>query len=531
MSKKLAICFLCFTLVFSLMLDVANAKIITAQGEQEYTATKYLDNIRLYTPELIIFMNQFPKGADLHNHLSGAYFAEEMLVLGARQGYMYDLSEQQVLPPNTKKNAKIISVAELLNRPDDLKKYLDAVSMRGFYKNTVHGSDHFFATFDYIAYALDGPESLARVIARNHSQHVYYVEFMRDVVPQELYAKVRELLPQKEFTVSKLADAYKKIQPYLKSEEFVKAVNVAMSAQLRATDKILREKYNLTILGEHPDIIVKFIPHLYRHQSNYELFIRSATSLSATQIHKDIVAVNLVQCEAHPLAMKNFDAQMEILDFLYNNMNKPNILLHAGELNLRDSSLEAMRERISKSITKGHALRIGHGVSIAWENNPYATLNLMKERGIPIEICLSSNDVILGVVGADHPLKLYLEAGVPVTLNTDDEGVARSNLSQEYVRAAQEHNLSYATFKEIARNALEYSLLAGESIFEPRNAKFEQEYKIKSKYEDYIFGKFATSKLNIKELGEKAYFQIKHERDLDLFEKSLNSKKVKTEFR
>ncbi len=524
MKNYVASCILCLSFIFAF--EVAAAKTtITTQSEQEHIATTYLDKIRVHTPELIIFMNKFPKGADLHNHLVGAYFAEEMLIYGAKHGYMYDIVAQQVLPPNTEKSAKVISVAELLNRPEDLKNYLDAVSMRGFYKNTMHGSDHFFATFDYIAYALDGPESLARVIARNHGQNVSYVEFMQDVVPQALYAKVRELLPQEKFNEQKLTEALKIVKPYLDSKEFAKAVNDAMVAKFQATDEVLRNKYKLTMLGEHPDIIVKFIPHLYRHQSNYELFVRAATSLMATKVNKDIVAVNLVQCEAHPLAMKNFDNQMEILDFLYDNLDKPNILLHAGELNLRDSSLEAMRDRISKSITKGHALRIGHGVSIAWEDNPHATLSMMKQRGIPIEICLSSNDVILGVVGNDHPLKLYLEAGVAVTLNTDDEGVARSNLSQEYVRAAQEHNLSYVTFKQIARNALEYSLLAGESIFESRNAQLEQPYRVKAKYIPYISGNLAAKKLNIKELGEKAYFQIKHERSLAQFENSLAAKK------
>ncbi len=512
---------LCFMLVFTLLLQVAEAKNTAPMlTEQEQPVSAYLEKTRNYTPELIIFMNKFPKGADLHNHLVGAYFAEEMLIYGAKKGYMYDMSSQQVLAPNTEKNENIISVQELLNRPEDLKTYLDNVSMRGFYKNTIHGSDHFFATFDYIPYVLDNPENLARVIARNYSQHVYYVEFMQDVVPQALYAQVRKLLPQEQFDAKKLKDALNKITPYLNSKEFATAVNDAINTKFKATDEVLRKKYKLTILGEHPDIVVKFIPHLYRHQSNYELFVRAATSLTSTKINKDIVAVNLVQCEAHPLAMQNFDTQMEILDFLYNNLEKPNILLHAGELNLRDSSLEAMRERISTSITKGHALRIGHGVSIAWESDPHKTLAMMKQKGIPIEICLSSNDVILGIVGNDHPIKLYLEAGVAVTLNTDDEGVARSNLSQEYVRAAQEHNLSYTTFKTIARNALEYSLLAGESIFEPRNAKFEQEYRVKPKYQAYINGNLATEKLNIKKLGEKAYFQIRHERDLTLFEKN-----------
>ena len=58
---------------------------------------------------------------------------------------------------------------------------------------------------------------------------------------------------------------------------------------------------------------------------------------------------------------------------------------------------------------------------------------MMKDRAVLVEICLTSNDVILNVKGADHPLPDYLKAGVPVTLASDDEGVARIDLSSEYL--------------------------------------------------------------------------------------------------
>jgi adenosine deaminase len=83
----------------------------------------------------------------------------------------------------------------------------------------------------------------------------------------------------------------------------------------------------------------------------------------------------------------------------------------------------------------------------------------MRIKKIAVEISLSSSATILGVTGAWHPLRQYLKAGVPVVICTDDEGVSRSDLTNEYVRAVLEHNLSYAELKQISRNGLEYSFL------------------------------------------------------------------------
>jgi hypothetical protein len=66
------------------------------------------------------------------------------------------------------------------------------------------------------------------------------------------------------------------------------------------------------------------------------------------------------------------------------------------------------------------------------------------------------------VKGADHPLALYREAGVPVVLSTDDEGVSRIDMTNEYLRAAAEHGLKYSDLKAMARDSLEYAFLPGQ---------------------------------------------------------------------
>ena len=114
---------------------------------------------------------------------------------------------------------------------------------------------------------------------------------------------------------------------------------------------------------------------------------------------------------------------------------------------------------------KGHAERIGHGVAIMNEDDPYGLLREMARRSVMVEICLTSNDTILGIRKEQHPLATYLQFGVPVALATDDEGVARSEISREYLRAVEEHGLGYSQLKMMARNSLQYAFLPGESLW------------------------------------------------------------------
>jgi adenosine deaminase len=121
---------------------------------------------------------------------------------------------------------------------------------------------------------------------------------------------------------------------------------------------------------------------------------------------------------------------------------------------------------IREAIDLGHAERIGHGVDVMHETDSPALLREMADRHVMVEINLTSNDGILGIVPPNHPLPLYREAHVPVALSTDDEGVSRINLTHEYVRAAMEYGLGYLDLKAMARTSIEHSFLPGESLWE-----------------------------------------------------------------
>jgi len=124
-----------------------------------------------------------------------------------------------------------------------------------------------------------------------------------------------------------------------------------------------------------------------------------------------------------------------MIDYLHGIYPKVHITLHAGELAMGLVPPEDLTFHIRASVERGHAERIGHGASVMNEKNPIALLHEMAERNVLVEIALTSNDMILGVSGDDHPLPIYMKYGVPVALATDDEGVSRSDMTHEYLRA------------------------------------------------------------------------------------------------
>ena len=157
-------------------------------------------------------------------------------------------------------------------------------------------------------------------------------------------------------------------------------------------------------------------------------------------------------------------------------------------------------------------------MSIPWEENAKELLKFMNLNKIAVEICLSSNEIILGVKGGEHPFSLYKKYNVPMIICTDDEAVSRSNITKEYLKAVKNFDLNYSELKNLSRNGLEFSFLEGESLFvendyenirpEFKNIKSLDEWKERYiAYKDFILA------------NEKLKKQIELEISFMIFEK------------
>ncbi len=106
-------------------------------------------------------------------------------------------------------------------------------------------------------------------------------------------------------------------------------------------------------------------------------------------------------------------------------------------------------QTIWSALTDLHAERIGHGTSAA--EDPELLAHLAGE-GIPVEVCPSSNIRTRAVATlAEHPLPRLLDAGVPVTLATDDPGMFHTDLNREYLLVHEHFGLSRGDLADLAR--------------------------------------------------------------------------------
>jgi adenosine deaminase/aminodeoxyfutalosine deaminase len=119
---------------------------------------------------------------------------------------------------------------------------------------------------------------------------------------------------------------------------------------------------------------------------------------------------------------------------------------HAGESMGPDSIWDALALG---------AERIGHGIAAAGDD---ALMRHLRERDIPLEICITSN-LVTGVVQRieDHPVRRLFDAGVPIVLNSDDPAMFRCSLTGEYRLAADQFGFTEAELRGIAENGFRYA--------------------------------------------------------------------------
>lgn len=121
------------------------------------------------------------------------------------------------------------------------------------------------------------------------------------------------------------------------------------------------------------------------------------------------------------------------------------LAIHAGEI--------AGPESVRSAVRVG-AERIGHGIRAVDDPELLAEL---RERRIPLEICISSNIATGAVARLEaHPVRRIFEAGVPVVLGTDDPAMFHTSLAREFELARSRFGFTEEELHGIARNAWEY---------------------------------------------------------------------------
>jgi adenosine deaminase len=436
----------------------------TAGTSAEAKTARYFESIRENPNLLLAFLRDMPKGADLHNHLTGGIYAESFIQWSAEKGDCVDPQTVNLGPGPCQ--APLRPVSDGFADPGLYAKMIDAFSMRAWQYSGESGHDHFFDTFGKYWQATQGTadKMLAETAARAASQHEVYQELMYPPGSHEIDALAK--------TVG-WEDDFARLEQKLIAAGLPKVL-AAASAEL-AADEAGRDKL-LHCGSPQADpgcqVEQRFLYQVGRGRAKELVFaeilagfLLSGGDPSLVTPNPHMVGLNLVMPEDFYVPMKDFPLHMQMLAYLHQRYPKVHISLHAGELVQGLVPPEGLCFHIRDSVEIAHAERIGHGVDVMNEKEPEQLLREMATRNVMVEICLTSNAVILGVSGPQHPLSEYIRMGVPVALATDDEGVARSDMTHEYLRGAEDQKLSYAQLKKMARTGVEHAFVPGASLW------------------------------------------------------------------
>jgi adenosine deaminase len=432
-----------------------------AQSAEQRTSLS-LERVRKQPQLLLAFVHDLPKGGDLHNHLDGAIYAEDLIDFAADGSLCVDRTSSRLLaPPCDSCEIYTAKPAARCGYGDHVlyNEMIDAWSMRNWRPGDESGHDHFFASFEKFGLASHThvAEAIAAATNRAGMDHLQYVEFMHTADA----GAAAQLAGKVEWTSD-----YAKMRDALLSAG-IKDAAAETSKRLAADDARAREILKCGTAEAAPgcNVDVRYLYQVLRGLQHQIVFAQILLGFELASSDPRFVGLNLVMPEDWYVPLHDFNEHMAMIDYLHSVYPKVHIALHAGELAMGLVPPEDLTFHIRASIERGHAERIGHGVSVMNEKDPIALLREMAERNVLVEICLTSNDIILGVSGDDHPLPVYMKYGVPIALATDDEGVSRSDMTQEYLRAVETYHLSYADLKRMARQSLEHSFLPGQSLW------------------------------------------------------------------
>jgi adenosine deaminase len=467
-------------IVFCFSLLHALASVAQPSSPAERLLNDYLDSIRHSRAMLRAFFQAMPKGGDLHHHFSGSVYAETYLETFEKNDYWLHLPSLSVAPqaPTKKKRQ--------WRRASQLRQSSQYVALRErlLEKWSVYQYEHhrrlapptqFFETFSGFLPLIRPSmrQGLREIKQRAIDERVLYIETM-------LSSVFCERPPQAQPLDDKLwaAQADRDEQSLWRAfdEAYAALATPGFEACVRQFVDFAEALHHEEAM-ETEDFVMRYQTYALRTKTPSAVFADLKLAFAAAAASPLIVGVNFVAPEHDPIALRDYWLHMRMFRYLGRKYSGVNIALHAGELALGLTTPENLRWHIGEALRVAGAQRIGHGVSISHEADWMNLLDTLKAAGIPIEINLSSNAFILGIDGDQHPVLLYRRAGAPFVICTDDAGVLRDNLSEQYVLLAWHYPaFSYRDMKNLARAALRHSFIEREDIKERLARKLEQQF-------------------------------------------------------
>ncbi|WP_163401164.1 adenosine deaminase [Flavobacterium fluviatile] len=454
---------------------------LLAQFNFSQPAANYLEKIRNNEAALTAFFQQMPKGGDLHHHFSGSIYAEPLLNRAIAEDFYLNLETMEVSKTKpTKGNSETFSSLKNQGKlPFYKQQVMQTWSAKDFNGVSVPSDDLFFDSFQKFSPAIEGhfAEGLTELKNRALSENVSYIETQLATIPCDMKVddlndfnlKLRKAASQKdEKAVLKLLDDLYKIIHQRDAKKYAEDFNTNFIAKLHKDLKIDDERFTM----RYQNFVLRFMEPV-------DLFKNLVIDFISANESKLVAGVNIVSPEDGETSMKDYWLHMVMFKYCHSRFPDVKYTLHAGELTLGLVQPEDLTWHINSAIYIAGANRIGHGVDIAFEANSYDLLRYMSTNNIPIEINLASNEFILKVKEGRHPFTLYKEFNVPIVISTDDAGILRTNMTEQFVLLAKRYpDVSYQTIKQYVYNSIKYSFIQDVSVKNELLKDLDMRFKI-----------------------------------------------------
>jgi adenosine deaminase len=450
------------------------------------------DQIRDNTAQLRAFFSAMPKGGDLHHHYDGSIYTETFVEYAIKNDFWLNTNslaiqkDFSVKAPKYKNWRKISDLIQKNEFGFYKQKLLEKWSNKDFYPSKGPSDDHFFNTFDGFSPAKD-PDlatGLLELKQRAVKENVSYIEtmfllFFKSKNTYEINTFNKPLKAaqanQNEADLEKILDDLYAFFIKNGAENQAKLYNEGLTK--------IHNSYNI----DDENFTLRYQNAILRLKQPAEVFGDLVVCYLSDKESSLINGVNIVGQEDRDVAMQDYWLHMQMYKYLNKKFPNTKNALHAGELTLGLVKPEELSWHISEAIYVANAKRIGHGIDLPFEKNAFSLLKKMKEEQIAVEINLSSNEFILNVKNDEHPISLYRQHGVPIVISTDDAGVLRTNLTEQYVLLAKRYpEFSYSEIKQLVFNSIRFSFIEEKNLKTSLLKKLENDFL---EFEKVVLGK------------------------------------------
>lgn len=431
------------------------------------SAEQYFEKIRNNEAALTAFFSQMPKGGDLHHHYSGSIYAEPLLAHAIAKNFYLNTQtmtvsqEKQtgtdwVLFSDLQKNGQLEDYKQKIMHKWSIKDYNDAnyPSDKQFFESFMKFEPATMNNFE---------AGLLELKNRAVKENVSYIETQLSTIPcaiptndlAQYNTQLRKLVANKnEKAVMQALDSLYTIFIQKYAKKYATDFNTNFVGKMHTALKIDDKQFTM----RYQNFVLRFMEPVDLFKNLVVAFISADSSML-------MAGVNIVAPEDGETSMKDYELHMLLFKYCHSRFPKVKYTLHAGELTLGLVRPEELTWHINAAVYTAGANRIGHGVDIAYEEKSYDLMRYMAKNNIPVEINLVSNEFILKVKENRHPILLYKEFGVPIIISTDDAGILRTNMTEQYVLLAKRYPvISYTDIKQFVYNSINYSFIQDVSV-------------------------------------------------------------------